>query len=168
MNQTMLKNRYSKLTSSMLRMFSGMVMLLMLFVLLNINTAQAQSMHGNASINANYTEVFEGPNTGKPIAIISRFTPVQTLSQTGEYTKVRDVWGKDGWVRNSDLSKTRYVLAKGPVTSVYRSAGTDSGLAYEVTSNVALKVISANNGWLQVEHYDKSKGYVTEDSVKGY
>lgn len=128
-----------------------------------------KSIAADAYINSNYADIYEGPNSAKTIAIISKYTPVLILSETGPYTKIRDVWGYDGWVKTSMIgTDAKYVITKSAITPVLKSASTSAAVAFEVTSSVALKVISANDDWLQVEHLDKQRGFTPTLGVLGY
>lgn len=132
------------------------------------NKSKSNSVVANASIATNYAEVYEGPNTKTPIAIISKFTPVKILSKASIYSKIRDAWGNDGWVKSEVLNpKDRYVITKAPLTQIIKTPGSND-VAFEVTGSVALQLIGTQGDWLKVKHFDQQMGFVQASSILGF
>ena len=105
--------------------------------------------------------------------------PLRVLDKDGKRVKVVDYEGDGGWVHESYLSFTRYVIAKPPAgqgdwINLRDKPGLDkSGKALGAKRFMAEKgntfqVLEEQGGWLRVKHTDNDEGWCSANLVWGW
>lgn len=101
-----------------------------------------------------------------------RGMPVEVVSSSGAWLKVRDISGDFAWVERTDLGERRSVIASGLTT--VRQQPQDGALElFQVERGVLLELArpsAAQNtaGWLEVRHRDAGTGWVRTAEVWGW
>lgn len=120
------------------------------------------------SIVTRKANVREGPGPRRTVLWQAwRFTPFQVLDWVGDWAKVRDYEGDDGWVHGSLLgdSPTVIVVAKSAVVR----GGPGSGYAglWTLEEGYTLKVLAVDGAWLKVSDDDEVYGWILRKTVWG-
>lgn len=115
------------------------------------------------------TVLYDAPSVrGKPLFVIKRFTPVETVVSLEGWTKVRDAEGGLAWIEKKHLSEQRTLLVVGGTAQVRREANEDAPLVFEAEKGVVLEFVEpAVAGWAKVRHRDGQSGFVRAMQVWG-
>lgn len=113
--------------------------------------------------------LYDTPSSqGKRLFIIAANTPVELISMTGEWAKVRDAGGAITWIEAAALSNRRTVLVSSDRASVRQSPEQGAASVLEVTRDVVLELRGTPaNGWVQVAHRDGVAGHIRVTDVWG-
>ena len=127
---------------------------------------QARAEHlGVSSRKAN---VRQGPGTGRPVLWQAwRLTPFLVLDWVGDWAKVRDYEGDDGWVHGSLLSDVPTVIVTAKNAAVRGGPGAGYKGLWTLEEGYTLKVLSVDGVWLKVTDDDEVLGWVLRRSVWG-
>lgn len=112
--------------------------------------------------------VREGPGVRQAVLWQAwRLTPFMVLDWVGEWAKVRDYEGDDGWVHGSLLgdSPTAIVVAQSAVVRGGPGAGYE-GL-WTLEEGYTLRVLAVNGVWLKVSDDDEVHGWILRKAVWG-
>lgn len=120
------------------------------------------------SIVPRKANVREGPGAREAVLWQAwRLTPFLILDWVGDWAKVRDYEGDDGWVHGSLLgdSPTVIVVAKSAV--VRGGPGAGYGGLWTLEEGYTLRVLAARDGWLKVSDDDEVHGWILRKAVWG-
>ena len=94
-----------------------------------------------------------GPGTQYPIEwrFMRRGMPVEITGQFGQWRKIRDWQGAEGWVHQSLLSGRRAVVVTGIARVLRRRAVEDSDPVAQVEPGVIGRLLECEPGWCRVE-----------------
>ncbi|TJZ73133.1 SH3 domain-containing protein [Chitiniphilus eburneus] len=99
--------------------------------------------------------------------VVSRGTPLEVLTEQGEWLRVRDRQGSLAWVKKADLSATRQVEVLRS-TSVHGQADSASPVVFKAEPGLLLNLLdNARNGWLRVKHQGGQEGFIRIEEVWG-
>lgn len=85
--------------------------------------------------------------------------PLQVLSRKGQWVKVEDFEGDKGWIFDTLISSSSYVIVKVEEGNVRTGPGTNFEKAGSVFRDVILKKVSTKGEWIQVSH-PKLQGWI--------
>jgi len=106
--------------------------------------------------------------SGKKLFVVSRYYPVEVLSQQGDWSRVRDASGLIAWIQTQALSAQRMVLVVAEQAEVRSAARSDAPLLLSVPRDGVLQLLSPpRDGWVHVRHRDGSSGYMSLSSLWG-
>ena len=114
--------------------------------------------------------MYDAPSAkAKPLFVVARGTPVESVVVVGAWVKVRDVKGDLAWVEKSQLaSDRRTVIVRAKSAQIHTEPSDGAPLVFEAEADVVLEfVAAATPGWLQVRHADGQSGYVRLSQVWG-
>lgn len=113
--------------------------------------------------------LYDTPSSqGKRLFIIAANTPVELISVTDQWAKVRDAGGAITWIEASALSNRRTILVSSDRASVRQSPEPGAPSVLEVTRDVVLELRGTPaNGWVQVAHRDGVTGHIRVTDVWG-
>lgn len=101
-----------------------------------------------------------GPTTGNAIIFqLPEGYPLKVLARKGKWLKVSDFENDKGWIFNSLVSKTRYVIVKVKECNARKGPGTNYPKVGSLTREVILKKIGRKGEWIKVSH-PKLTGWV--------
>lgn len=135
-----------------------------LSALLSPSAAGAETL----GITARRANVREGPGVRQAVLWQAwRLTPFVVLDWVGDWAKVRDYEGDDGWVHGSLLgdAPTVIVVAKSAVVRGGPGAGY-RGL-WTLEEGYTLRVLAVDGVWLKVTDDDEVSGWVLRKTVWG-
>lgn len=132
------------------------------------SAAHAQAIEYRSAKAA--TVLYDTPSTqGAKRYILLSGTPVEVISTSGEWVKVRDQAGALTWAPASALSPQRTVIVKVDRTTVRQQANPSSPPVFDALRNVVLQLRgqATPTGWVQVSHPDGSTGFIRITDVWG-
>lgn len=134
-------------------------------LMLAVPSAQAIDFRSVATASI----LYDAPsNQGKRLFIIAADTPVELISVTDRWARVRDAGGAITWIDAAALSDRRTVQVSSDRASVRQSPDTSAPAVLEVTRDVVLELRGTPaNGWVQVAHRDGIVGHIRVTEVWG-
>lgn len=104
----------------------------------------------------------------RKLYVVSRYTPLEKVVNSGTWVKVRDSGGSMGWVEKRVLSSKRYVVVTAERASVRQAPDAGAAVVFQVVQNVALEWLGAGGGgWARVRHQDGASGFIRSTEVWG-
>lgn len=122
------------------------------------------------SVGAASAVLYDQPGaSGKKLAVISRYMPLEVIVAQGGWVKVRDPFGKLAWAERKSLSTRRYLMVTAtPSADVRKSADAADAVEFRAAQYVVLERLgNVGGGWLNVRHPDGSAGYIRAVDVWG-
>ncbi|AMC35058.1 SH3 domain-containing protein [Janthinobacterium sp. B9-8] len=143
--------------------------------LIKLSVIAALVLSANAAFALEYRSIArhgvvlsEAPgNEAKKLFLASKGTPLELLTEQGDWARVRDRTGSLAWLKKSDLSSkhTVQVLRNAPV---YKAADAKSALLYRAGKDLLLDMQeNTRTGWLKVKHRDGVSGFIRIEEVWG-
>ncbi|NDV14291.1 SH3 domain-containing protein [Crenobacter caeni] len=135
--------------------------------------AAALAGHASAlefrSVKETGVSLYDAPSlTAKRLFVVSRYYPVEVLSQQKEWARVRDASGGVAWIPAAALSVQRMLLVTAPEAAVHRAASAGAPLAYRLPKNAVVELTGqVEGGWAPVRHRDGAAGFVRIGEVWG-
>jgi SH3-like domain-containing protein len=129
-----------------------------------------------ASIGGTQVNVRSGPsNDDQVLFSLKNHYPVQVVEKKGSRVHIKDYEGDNGWLHESLLSTTPYVIVNQKEINARVTPGADSSgkatgkIAFIAPKGVIFKLIEtdAKTGWFHVKHEDGSEGWVSPKMVWG-
>ena len=121
-----------------------------------------------ASLRSNEVNLRVGPGTHYPVkwVFVRRALPVEIVVEYGQWRKVRDVDGSEGWVHQSLLSRRRSIIVTGEVRTLYRAP--DAGAAAELRAEPGVlgRLLTCERAWCRVE-IAGAKGWLPREHLWG-
>jgi SH3-like domain-containing protein len=121
------------------------------------------------SVQENAAVLYDAPSrASKPLFIVSQHYPLEVISASGAWVKVRDHAGALSWIERKSLGDKRMVLVTVPLVEVRARPEDGAPAAFSATQNVVLELIETSPaGWMRVRHPDGSSGYLRPAQVWG-
>ncbi len=121
-----------------------------------------------ASIAANEARMRVGPSLDYPSNWIyqRRDLPVKVVQVLGNWRKIEDVDGTQGWMHVRLLSATETAIVSAVAADMRDGKGDDRPLLYRAAKGVVGRVSECSGGWCQFNVGGK-KGYVHASSLWG-
>ena len=106
-----------------------------------------------ASLRAAEVNLRAGPGTQYPIEWVfqRRSLPVEILAEYGQWRKIRDADGSEGWVHKSLLSGRRWVMITGAVRTLRRSPSEAAQSVLRAEPGVLGRLLASDGAWRRVE-----------------
>ena len=145
------------------------VRLLLLTALLFLSDpAAAAGLPRFASLRSSEVNLRAGPGTQYPVewVFLRRSMPIEITAEYGQWRKVRDVDGAEGWVHKSLLTSRRSVLVTGAVRSLRRDPDAASAVVARLEAGVVAKLLACANGWCRID-IDGAKGWLPQGEFWG-
>ena len=114
------------------------------------------------SLDASLAHVRKGPGKSHAIEfdLVQRHYPLKALERSGDYVKVVDWEGDQGWIHESLMSTKRYCIVKGTQANVRSGPGQENDVLFHAEKKVVFKIVTQKDDWVQIEHEDGGKGWV--------
>ncbi|PIP83259.1 MAG: hypothetical protein CO113_05775 [Elusimicrobia bacterium CG_4_9_14_3_um_filter_62_55] len=94
-----------------------------------------------------------------------KYFVVEILKYRGDWRRVRDFEGDEGWVHKDDLDGTPCVQVKGKTANLRKTPG--GTVLWELEHGYALRVFSRRGDWLEVSDLEDANGWIHVDTVWG-
>lgn len=113
--------------------------------------------------------LYDAPSQqAKPLFVIARGTPVESVVALDAWIKVRDVKGDLAWIEKRLLTERRTVLVTADRAQVRTQADEKATIVFEAEKDVVLELLdAAPAGWAKVRHRDGLQGYIRALQVWG-
>ena len=116
-----------------------------------------------AALRSSEVNLRAGPGTQYPVewVFLRRSLPVEITAEYGNWRKLRDVDGSEGWVHKSLLTGRRSVLVTGSVRTLRRDPEAASAAVAKLEPGVVARLLACRGGWCRVEA-DGLKGWLLQ------
>ncbi|MDD3353554.1 SH3 domain-containing protein [Zoogloea sp.] len=113
--------------------------------------------------------LYDAPSKqGKPLFVIQRHTPVETVVNIDRWVKVRDSAGSLLWLERRLLSEKRTLIITTARADVRQKPDAAAPLAFEAVKDVVLELADKPaDGWVRVRHRDGTAGFIRVNHVWG-
>ncbi len=113
--------------------------------------------------------LYDAPSKqGKPLFVIQRYTPVETVVSIDRWTKVREPAGSLLWVERRVLAEKRTAIITAARADIRQKPDASAPLAFEAVKDVVLELTDKPaDGWVRVKHRDGSAGYIRINQIWG-
>ncbi len=98
--------------------------------------------------------------------------PLQVIKKSGDWLRVRDFEGSEGWVNKSVISKDAHAVVKANKGSdrnvnIRKEPNTKSQVVATAIYGVVFRVLARKDGWVQIQHENGVKGWIRQDLLWG-
>ena len=113
--------------------------------------------------------LYDAPSKqGKPLFVIQRYTPVETVVNIDRWVKVREPAGSLLWLERRQLSDKRTVIITAARADIRQKPDAAAPLAFEASKDVVLELSDKPaDGWVKVKHRDGTGGFIRVNQVWG-
>jgi len=121
------------------------------------------------SVAVNAAILYDGPSfKATRVYLISKHYPLEVISRSGQWVKVRDANGDFSWIAANTLSEKRTVLVTAAIADVREAPQENSAVVFRAEKNVVLELAEPpSSTWIRVRHRDGQSGYVRLDQIWG-
>ncbi|MEO5861472.1 MAG: SH3 domain-containing protein [Burkholderiales bacterium] len=121
------------------------------------------------SVAVNAAILYDGPSfKATRVYLISKHYPLEVISRSGQWVKVRDANGDFSWIAANTLSEKRTVLVTAAIADVRETPQENSAVVFRAEKNVVLELAEPpSSTWIRVRHRDGQSGYVRLDQIWG-
>ena len=148
---------------AMTNRFVGRVVFLSLIALNPAWGAEFRSVAVNGAI------LYDAPSfKATRLYLISKHYPLEVISRSGEWTKVRDANGDLSWIAGNMLADKRTLMVFANVVEVRDAPNENAAIVFRAEKNVVLELIEPpNSTWIKVKHRDGQTGYARLNQLWG-
>lgn len=121
-----------------------------------------------ASLAASRANLRTGPGRRYPVAwvLVRRSMPVEIVGEFGQWRRVRDHEGAEGWVHRVLLSGRRTVLVVGSMRGVHRAPDAAAPLVARAEPGVRGRLLGCRADWCEVR-MEHVRGWIPRAHVWG-
>ncbi len=150
----------------MLAMTKGFVGRVVFLSLIALNPAWGGEFR---SVAVNGAILYDAPSfKANRLYLISKHYPLEVISRSGEWTKVRDANGDLSWIAANLLTDKRTLMVFAAMAEVRESPNETAPIVFRAEKNVVLELVeSPNSTWIKVKHRDGQTGYARLNQLWG-
>ena len=121
------------------------------------------------SVKNNSVEISDSSNPyiAQVVLVVPQHYPLKVVQEDGEYYKVSDFMGREGWVDKAAIEAGRTVVVKVGQGNIRKGPGTEHDLVFRANRGVVFQVLERKEDWLKVEHESKRVGWISRSLVWG-
>lgn len=120
------------------------------------------------AVSVEKANIRSGPGTKHEILwSVGKYYPVETLRKSGNWYRIRDFEGDEGWVFHSLIKQISTLIVKAPLVNVRQGPGTKSQVLFQAEKGVSFKRLGKKGDWFKVQHADGDVGWVHKTLVWG-
>ena len=121
-----------------------------------------------AALRASEVNLRAGPGSQYPVewVFLRRSLPIEITAEYGNWRKVRDADGAEGWVHKSLLTGRRSILVTGAVRTLRRDPDAVSAAVARAEPGVVGKLLACGGGWCRIE-INGHKGWLPQADFWG-
>jgi SH3-like domain-containing protein len=135
-------------------------------VLIILAAAQNAAADERMSVRSNTANIRSGPGLKETtLWQVEKYYPVVIIEKKGEWRRIKDFEGDQGWVHISTLDKTPTVIVQSNKCNLRAGPGTQHAIAFTVEKGIPFKVLKRKGDWLEVEHSDGDRGWLHKPLV---
>ena len=145
---------------------SNLVFLCAFACLIVINPASGAEFR---SVAANGAILYDAPSfKATRLYLISKQYPLEVISRSGEWVKVRDANADMSWIAANMLSDKRTLMVFANVIDVRESPNETANTVFRAEKNVVLELVEPpTSTWIKVKHRDGQTGYARLNQLWG-
>jgi len=118
------------------------------------------------AIRSAVANIRSGPNTDEAVLWqAEQYYPVIILEKKGDWRRIRDFEGDQGWVHASLLGPIKSVIVTTNRCNIRMGPGTQYDVAFTVDKGIPFKVLRTKGQWLEVQHADGDSGWIHKGLV---
>ncbi len=120
------------------------------------------------AVNTAKANVRSGPGTNHEILwTAGKYYPVDIIKQQGNWYRIRDFEGDQGWIYRSLVKKIPAVIVKASIANVRKGAGTKYSVLFQAEKGVSFRLLKKSGKWFNVRHADGEEGWIHSSLVWG-
>lgn len=121
------------------------------------------------SVNEASAILYDAPSTAAvPVFLVTRGYPLEIVSTTEAWLKVKDHAGALNWIERKAVSAKRTVVVTSARAEAHERPEDSAPVAFAAAQSVVLDLIEiAPGGWLRVRHADGATGYMRASQLWG-
>jgi SH3-like domain-containing protein len=134
--------------------FAAALILLLVVVVSGVTIAQTGApLPRFAALRADEVNLRAGPGTEYPVewVFLRRALPIEITAEYGQWRKIRDFDGSEGWVHKSLLTGRRSVLVTGEIRTLRNNPAPDAAPMARAEPGVIGRLLACADGWCEVE-----------------
>lgn len=141
------------------------VILLLAFFHLSFFIIPVDASAERLSVDSNVANIRSGPgSTFKVIWQIEKYHPLVIIQKKGNWYQFKDFENDRGWIHKSLLRNVETVITK-KSCNIRSGPGTNHKIAFTAEKGIPLKVLKKGDKWLQVQHADGDRGWISKPLV---
>lgn len=131
-----------------------------------LDAAQATEM---VSVDRPKINMRSGPGTNHSILWeLGRGYPLMVIGRQGNWLRVRDFEGDEGWVYQPLVGRTPHLVVKSQIVNIRSGPGTRFRVVGQAKYGVVLRTLERGRGWVKVQHENGLTGWVSRDLLWGW
>jgi SH3-like domain-containing protein len=107
------------------------------------------------------------PFAAQVVLVVPRYYPLNVIGEEGDYYRINDFLGREGWVEKSALEPGTTVVLKVNSGNIRNGPGVKHDLLFHAKQGVAFKVLDQKGDWLRIEHESGRIGWISRNLVWG-
>lgn len=121
------------------------------------------------SVAVNGAILYDAPSfKATRVYLLSKSYPVEIISRSGEWAKIRDANGDLSWIAASNLSEKRTLMAFANIVELRESPNDSAPIVFRAEKNVILDLVEPpTSTWIKVKHRDGQTGYARINQLWG-
>ncbi len=121
------------------------------------------------SVSGKLANVRSGPKSrDRVLFTLENHYPVKVLEKKESRVKIVDYEGDEGWIHQSLLTDTPYVIVMLKSINLREGPGTQHEKRFTAERGVVFKVLEEKDGWIHVKHADGDEGWCSAKIVWGW
>lgn len=121
------------------------------------------------SVKDNSAEIRDSSNPyiAQVILVVPQNYPLTVVQEDGDYYKISDYMGRQGWINKASIESGRTVVVKVDSGNLRNGPGMKHDVMFRADRGVAFKVLEQKDDWLKVEHESRRIGWISRSLVWG-
>ena len=121
------------------------------------------------SVAVNGAILYDAPSfKANRLYLISKQYPVEIVSRSGEWIKVRDANGDLSWIAANMLTDKRTLMVIANAADVRDAPNESAAIVFRAEKNVVLELVEPpTSTWIKVRHRDGQTGYARLNQIWG-
>lgn len=117
-------------------------------------------------VKASKARIRHGPGSQFNTAyMVTKGYPLEKIGQNGDWIKIRDPEGDEGWIHKSLVKETDIVVVKNKIVNIRKGPGTNNPVVMQCEQGVVLRVLERKKSWIKVQHADGETGWIHRNLV---
>ena len=121
------------------------------------------------SVAINGAILYDAPSfKANRLYLIGKYYPLEIVSRSGEWAKVRDAGGDLSWIAGNMLSDKRMLMVFANVVEVRDAPNESATIVFRAEKNVVLELAETpSSTWIKLKHRDGQSGYARLNQLWG-
>lgn len=142
---------------------------ILIFVIFSVVLFVVDASADRLAVSVDKANIRSGPGNNHEILwSVGKYYPLDTLKKSGNWYKIRDFEGDEGWIFHSLIKKIPAVIVKAPLVNVRSGPETSSRVLFQAEKGVSFERLGKKGNWFKVRHADGEVGWIHESLVWGY